>query len=223
MKLINNGPSPFGRKVMIALREKGIPFELEWDIPWHEDTTVPQYNPLEQLPILVSDSGEFVYESSHILAWLEWRYPTPPLVPADPAAVIRMRLFQVLSVGVMDAIVRINFELARPPAHHSSAWLARQKRKLVGGTREIARLLGDGEFAVGGSLSHADLEIGSVYGHLDFLTRSIPELGQIFENDLPWRRSYPNLSRYIDRLEERPSFKAAPPFMVEIRFQSVVA
>lgn len=222
MKLINNQPSPFGRKVMIALREKDVPFEIEWDIPWHKDTSVGEYNPLEQLPILVTDDQEVVYESSYILEWIEHRYPEPPLRPAADEAILELRLFQVLSVGVMDAIVRMNFELARSEACQSREWMARQKRKMVGGIGEIGRRIGDRRFAVADMFSHADIEIVAVLGHLDFLTEKIPALGEIFEKDLKWRSAHPNLARYVDELEQRPSLSAARPEMVEIDFQSVV-
>ena len=53
MKLINNPPSPYGRKVVIALIEKGLPFEIVEDMPWGESTIASQYNPLEQVPILL--------------------------------------------------------------------------------------------------------------------------------------------------------------------------
>ena len=85
MKLINARPSPFGRKVAIAMLEKGIPFEIQWDIPWHADTAVPAFNPLEQLPILVTPAGETVYESSYILEWLEHHFPQPSLLPVRPS------------------------------------------------------------------------------------------------------------------------------------------
>ena len=133
MKLINARPSPFGRKVAIAMLEKGIPFEVQWDIPWHADTAVPAFNPLEQLPILVTPSGETVYESSYILEWLEHHFPQPSLMPADPALRLRAGLFRVLAVGVMDAIVRTNFELARPAENQSGNWIARHTRKISGG------------------------------------------------------------------------------------------
>ena len=38
MRLINAPPSPFGRKVAIALHEKELPFETQWDEPWGEAT-----------------------------------------------------------------------------------------------------------------------------------------------------------------------------------------
>ena len=223
MKLINNGPSPFGRKVMIALSEKGLAFDIEWDIPWHKDTTVPHYNPLEQLPILISDNGEKVYESSYILAWLERHYPLPALLPADEDDLLRVKLLQVLSVGVMDAVQKMTFELARPIKYQSTEWIDRQKRKVSGGIKELSKLIGEREYAVGDALSHADLEIGSVLGHLDFLSRNVPFLRDFVENDIRWRSCYPNLSRYIDKLESRPSFQQASPFMVEVDFDSVIA
>ncbi len=223
VKLINNGPSPYGRKVMIALREKNIPFEIEWDIPWHKDTTVHHYNPLQQLPILLGENGEVVYESSYILAWLERHYPLPPLAPSDPDGLLQLRLFQVLSVGIMDAITRINFEMARPQENQSREWMDRQERKIVGAVAEIGRLLGNNEFALGAEFGHADLEVGTVLGHFDFMARNIPALNELLDKRVRWRQQHPNLAAYIDRLEQRPSFLASAPHMVQMDFQAVVA
>ena len=33
-RLINARPSPYGRKVAIAMHEKGLPFETLFDLPW---------------------------------------------------------------------------------------------------------------------------------------------------------------------------------------------
>ena len=222
MKLINAKPSPFGRKVVIALHEKRIPFDLEWDIPWHEDTCVGQWNPLQQLPILIADDGEVVYESSYILEWLEVRYPQPPLVPSDPSERLAMGRFRVLAVGVMDAIVRINFELARPVEQHSRNWLLRHQRKITGGIREIGRLIDGKPFAVGSVLTHADLEVGSVLGHLDFLIKEIPPLASALLGEGGWRSLHPCLSGYVAGLEMRPSFQKATREMVRIDFKNVV-
>jgi glutathione S-transferase len=223
VKLINNGPSPYGRKVMIALREKDIPFEIEWDIPWHKDTTVHHYNPLQQLPILLGDDGEVVYESSYILAWLERYYPIPPLAPTDADGVLALRLLQVLSVGIMDAITRINFEMARPSENQSREWMDRQERKIVGAVAEIGRLIGDNEYALRGAFSLADLEVGTVLGHFDFMARNIPALSELLDGRIRWREQHPNLARYIDALEQRPSFQVSAPHMVQMNFQAVVA
>ena len=222
MKLINARPSPFGRKVAIAMLEKGIPFEVQWDIPWHADTAVPAFNPLEQLPILVTLDGETIYESSYILEWLEHHFPEPPLLPASPEQRLRVNFFRVLAVGVMDAIVRINFELARPEPCQSTNWIARQTRKISGGIAEIGRQIDGRRFAVGESLSLADLEVGSVLGHLDFLIDAIPVLGVVLKLEAGWRSLHPCLDDYVAGLESRASFKAARREMVEIDFGSVI-
>lgn len=55
--------SPYARKVRITLAEKGIPFELQTEVPWDSTTKTPEYNPLEKLPVLIPDTGKAVYES----------------------------------------------------------------------------------------------------------------------------------------------------------------
>ena len=182
LKLINAGPSPFGRKVMVALHEKQVPFAVEWDIPWHRDTIVGAHNPLEQLPILIAEDGETVYESSYILEWIDLRFPEPPLTPADPEARLAMGRYRVLAVGVMDALVRTNFELSRPPAQQSREWVSRHIRKINGGLRELDRLIGDRDLAVGEALSLADIEVGCVLGQLDFIGAHVPPLQAFLES-----------------------------------------
>src|SRR5947208_17124292 len=83
MKLISATPSPYARKVRIALAEKGLPFELVTEVPWDSTTSTPKYNPLEKLPVLILEDGSSVYESSFILQYLEWKYPETPLLPVD--------------------------------------------------------------------------------------------------------------------------------------------
>ena len=68
--LINARPSPFGRKVAIALIEKDIEYAVRYDLPWGGETCTPKYSPLEQLPILIDEKGESIYDSTYILEWL---------------------------------------------------------------------------------------------------------------------------------------------------------
>ncbi len=102
-KLISATPSPYARKVRIALFEKGIPFELITEVPWNSTTATPKYNPLEKLPVLVLPDDTGIYESAYILEWLEVKHPTPALLPADPEARLAARKLEVLCDGVCDA------------------------------------------------------------------------------------------------------------------------
>jgi len=82
-RLISATPSPYARKVRLALAEKAIAFELITETPWDKTTVTPRYNPLEKLPILLLEDGSSIYESSFILEYLELKHPSPPLVSAN--------------------------------------------------------------------------------------------------------------------------------------------
>jgi len=148
-KLISATPSPYTRKVRIALLEKGLPFELISEVPWDSTTSTPRYNPLEKLPILILEDGSSVYESSFILQYLEWKHPETPLLPGDVDGMLAARRLEVLCDGVYDAVVLTFFERMCADGARSPELLVRQRRKIDGGVGEMARLLGVRPFAGG--------------------------------------------------------------------------
>ena len=206
LKLISATPSPYARKVRIALAEKNIPFELITEVPWNSDTSVPQYNPLEKLPVLLLEDGGAIYESAFILEWLERKFPEPALMPVATDAYLEARRYMVLADGVCDAFLIYFFETLRTPTQQSAQWMARQLRKIEGGVAALARDLGDRDYAVGGRLTFADISIVALFGW--FAVR-FP--------DFNLRGRYPNLARYWDRLEEGPSFLATVPYAQVLR------
>lgn len=199
-KLISATPSPYARKVRIALAEKEIPFELITEVPWDRTTSTPQYNPLEKLPILILEDHETVYESRFIFEFLELIHPRPALLPADVEGILAARRLEVLCDGICDALVLIFFEQMRKEEHRSEPWISRQRRKVDGGLREMARLVGDRCWAVGDRFSLGDIAAGTVVAYLDV---RFPEV--------PLRSLYPGLAALSDRLETRPSFRASTP------------
>lgn len=205
MRLISATPSPYARKVRIALAEKGIAFDLVTEVPWNEDTTLPLYNPLEKLPVLLLHDGTSLFESSYILEWLERRYPRPPLLPADDDGILEAKRYQVLADGVCDAFVLMFFERQRGE-QASAPWIARQKRKVEGGLTAIAASIGERPTAVRDEFGLGDIAVGSALG---WLRIRFPELD--------WPGRWPNLARYTARLEERPSFRETVPSPQTIR------
>lgn len=205
-RLISATPSPYARKVRIQLAEKDIPFELITEVPWNSDTATPRFNPLEKLPVLLCDDGETVYESRFINEWIELQHPDPPLMPAGKDGLLRAKRFEVLADGICDACILAFWERARAEGARSEEWMARQLRKRDGGIREISRLLGDGPFCVGSTLTLADIAVGSLLGWLS-----------VRMSDYEWRGRYANLAALQDRLEARPSFKATAPYAQTIR------
>ena len=196
-ELISATPSPYARKVRIALIEKAIPFTLRTEVPWHADTATPAYNPLEKLPVLILPDGQGIYESRFILEWLEVRHPLPPLLPHDPEMALRARQIEVICDGICDATVLLFFERRRESP--SEPWMARQRRKIDGGLAALARISEPG-FLVGGSFGLADICAGTV---LRYLAVRYPEH--------QWRDTYPALAAMSERLEARSSFAATVP------------
>ena len=201
LRLISATPSPYARKVRIALVEKSIPFELITEVPWDSTTATPAYNPLEKLPVLIMEDGSAIYESRFILEYLEAKYPAPPLLPPDIDGRLAARQAEVLADGVCDACVLLFWERHRPAGQQSEPWMARQQRKVDGGLAALAGIAGDREWAIGDAFGLADIVTGTMLGYL-----SVRFAG------LPWRLRHPNLAMLSDRLEQRPSFRDSVPY-----------
>lgn len=199
-QLISATPSPYARKVRIALIEKDISFQLLTEVPWDSTTTTPKYNPLEKLPVLICDDGTSVYESRFILEYLELKHPIPALLPKDVDGILAARRLEVLCDGICDALVLMFFERMRPDASQSAEWTARQRRKVDGGVREIARLIGDRRSAVGESFGLGDIAVTTVLGYMS-----------VRWPEMKWREKYTNLAAYSDRMEQRPSLRSTRP------------
>ncbi|QIW95585.1 hypothetical protein AMS68_001103 [Peltaster fructicola] len=203
LTLISATPSPYARKVRIALQEKGIPFELRTEVPWDNTTKTPDFNPLEKLPVLILDDGKTaVYESHFILEWLEAKHPEPALLPS--VADVDDRLFakqvEVIADGICDALVLAFFEKQREQP--SEPWKARQMRKVEGGLKALATWVeaAGGRYMIRDRFTMADIAAGSVLGYL-----------AVRWPDHNWRQQYPVLEKYWQGLDTRPSFANTRP------------
>ncbi|PZN95999.1 MAG: glutathione S-transferase family protein [Hyphomicrobiales bacterium] len=106
MTLYSGPLSLFARKVEIALREKGLPFE-RIVVPFDQTTgyepkhpEVLALNPKGQVPVL-SDDGLVLYDSTVIIEYLDEAYPQPPLYPATPAERARCRLDELFADEIL--------------------------------------------------------------------------------------------------------------------------
>ena len=214
--MISATPSPYARINRIAMLEKGIPFTLQTEIPWHSDTATPKHNPLEKLPVLVfSDGREPIYDSSHIQRWIVAKYATqgPRLITGDIDTDLKLEQVQVLSQGVMDAIVLAFFEKARESK--SEAWEARQTRKVRGGFKAFEELAKgkakDEDYLFANRLTIADIAVVCAVGFADF---------NGFDRE--WKEKYPALAAYWKKLDERGSFASTRPQMFDIETDKVI-
>lgn len=98
LKLYTARNSICTQKVLITLREKSLPFEIEPVNLFTNEQFSPAYlklNPKGVVPTLM-DAGKPVIESSLICEYLDETFPHPPLIPAAPYLRARMRLWSKL-------------------------------------------------------------------------------------------------------------------------------
>ncbi|KAJ4403631.1 hypothetical protein N0V82_010625 [Gnomoniopsis sp. IMI 355080] len=225
--LISATPSPYARMNRIAMLEKGIPFELQNEIPWHKaETQTPKYNPLEKLPILLDPQDpdfEPVYNSTHIQEYLMQKFPGkgPLLLTGNIDLDLKARQIQVLSTGVMDALVLKFFESTRAESKQSREWMERQQRKVDGGLRAMNDLVvkrpgraeGGGDHLVGDGKTYtiADIAVACAVGHLDFAG-----------GKEDWKAQYPELAEWFQKMDAREHFASTRPVMFDIKTDTVV-
>lgn len=85
MIIYGNSLSPFVRKVMIFAAEKGLQFEVKQTTPGGDDPDFRAISPFGKIPGF-RDGDFLLCDSSAIVHYLEAKYPTPALIPADPQA-----------------------------------------------------------------------------------------------------------------------------------------
>lgn len=77
--------SPHSRKVRIALREKGLDFELKSEKVWERRPEFLALNPAGTVPVLVEENGAVIADSVAITEYLEEAYPDAPKLLPDSA------------------------------------------------------------------------------------------------------------------------------------------
>jgi glutathione S-transferase len=195
--------SPFGRAVLVALEEKGVRYRLAPIAPGK--TRTPAYlglHPFGRVPV-IEHGGFTLYETQAIIRYIDRSLPQPSLTPADSQAAARMdQLMNVndwyLFQGVNNVI---GFQrIVAPRAlgltpDEAAIGAAMPKAHIV--FNELARLLGDGAFFTGNSISLADVLLAP---QIDFL-RQTPEWEPLVSH-------HANLRAWLDRMNARPSMAA---------------
>jgi len=199
MKLLASKTSPYARKVRILLAEKQIPFTLVEESAWNADTTVPRYNPLNKVPVLVLDDGTCLYDSTVIAEYLD-PLGAPAFIPPSGLDRAKVRRDEALGNGITDAGLAIFLERKRPANLQDPAWIARQKGKVEAGIAALERELGGKAYLHGDAMTLGDIACACALLWLEF---RMPEFG--------WRRAHAALGRWIERLEARPSFADTRP------------
>jgi glutathione S-transferase len=205
MKLRYSATSPYVRKVMIVIHERGLSdrIALEKTDPWSPATDLPQENPLGKVPALMLADGTALFDSPVIAEYLDTladRESGPgngslfPVAGPDRWTALR---FQAVADGICDAAILRRLEGNRPEQLRSADWMERQRAAVARSVDVLeadAARLADG-FTIG------SVAVLAALGYLDF---------RFGHED--WRPGHPALSAWFDRESKRESFiRTAPP------------
>ncbi|PZQ46351.1 MAG: glutathione S-transferase family protein [Rhodovulum sulfidophilum] len=201
MPLLHWSPrSPYVRKVMVALREKGLAGEVE-TVRTYADPVVPPgdflaVNPLGKIPTLELDNGTVLHDSRVILEWADLTGKTGPrLFPADPAARLETLRDEALGTGMIDIGINLLIELfLRSEDQRHDRMLAAHRRKFVAGLDHLesriaaiaARPFDAGHVSIGVALCYYDFRFA----------------------DQDWRAGRPDLARWHAGFAARDSVAA---------------
>lgn len=204
MKLIGSFTSPYVRKVRIVLAELGINYEFTNDPPFGPDTKVASINPLGKVPALILQDGYVLFDSRVIVEYLDETYNADNakhLIPTSGQQRFRVKRWEALTDGIVDACVAIYLERKRPESQQSQEWITRQQKKIDQGVQAVATELNSSPWCEGDAMTLADIALGCALGYLD---ARFP--------DVKWRDAHPNLVKLANKLAARTSFEqTAPP------------
>ena len=187
--LYDNPFSPFARKVRLVLAYKGLDVSAVDALALQNVRRLHAVNTRGEVPVLTVGDVTGV-TSADMVGYVDHRYPTPPVFPADPAARVAARAWERLADSVLDAIL-----------HDISIWTWPTHRRddqppaglLEAGFRDIVAILDRVDAALHdqdylcGALSIADL---ALFPHVS----SLKPLGLALDE------THPRLSAWNRRL-----------------------
>jgi len=200
MKLRYSATSPYVRKVMMVIHERGLSdrIELEKTDAWSPETDLPSNNPLGKVPALVIGDGPALFDSPVIAEYLDTLAgPDIALFPAPGPDRWTALRFQALADGICDAAILRRLEGNRPEQLRSTDWMERQRKAVA---RSVDALEADAA-KLGERFTIGSVAVLAALGYLDF---------RFGHED--WRPGHPALSAWFEAESKRDSFvNTAPP------------
>jgi len=199
MLLYEHPLSSYAQKVKIALREKGLKFDVETPNALGSGKAAGSFaaaSPRSEVPALI-DGDARIFDSTIILEYLEDKHPTPPLLPRDPMARAKARMIEEVCDTLYEAI---NWGLSEI-RWFKRAEGAKAEEMRASAQRQTAELqawltdkLGDREWFNGDSFGWGDLAV------VPYLNGSRGQGNLVPEGT--------KLAKWMERVNARPSVVA---------------
>lgn len=188
---------PFAQRAMIALLEKGAPFERVYIDLDNKPASFLAISPLGNVPVLgvrQPDGGEVaIFESLVICEYIEETQAGRRLHPADPLARARHRAWMAYASSILSGVVGIERAADAEALKTHGAQLAQRFARLE-------QQLGDGPYFDGEEFSFVDAIYAPIFRYFDVFD-SFADLG-VFAG-------LPKVAAWRQALAQRPSVRNA--------------
>lgn len=189
--------SNYHNKVLIALHEKGVPFEEDCRIRPSQDPALLALSPMGKVPFVDID-GTRLCESAVILEYLEEAFPQKPLLPTEPLARAKVRELNTVIELHMELVARRLYGAVFFGGTVSDEVKASVQQDLAKGVRAFKALAKFSPFVAGAELTVADCAAAV---HLPLVSMATKlAFGSDVLADLP------QVKPYLKMLGERPAF-----------------
>jgi glutathione S-transferase len=201
MKLSFSPASPFARKVRIAAIELGLIDKIEFMpatvVPGQPNDEYSHVNPLKKLPALILDNGDVIIDSYVIVEYLDELAGGGKLIPASGANRWKVKSDHSLLQGMLDSMLLCRYEkMVRPQGLQWQAWSEDHWKRAWSG---MARFEQQAD-VLARPLDIVQIALTCVLGYADFRFA-----------DCGWRKAYPKLDAFHERMLSRPSVKISLP------------
>jgi len=197
MQLYSRPLSPYSAFVRSILYLKELPFK-PINLPYPLPAEFSSINPFKRVPVLITGSGETLFEAAVIAEYLEDHFPDTPVLPGTPRerALIRL-LARVVELEVLDPAMKLLILLSKPERDDAS--IERLFGKLNKGLSVVESRLSEQGFALSDAPTLADAWLVPVR----FLIEPLKKLSG--KADL--MAAYPKFDTYAVKAKQDPVFE----------------
>ncbi len=200
MITIHGSPiSPFVRKVLICLMEKGVAHEVNPISPFPPPESHLKISPLGKIPAM-TDGDLAIPDSAAICGYIEKKHPEVPMYPTDDALYGRALWYAVWADNELPKATAALFfnriavkMMGREPDETVIQAIKEKVQPPIFDYLEGE--IGDKTYLVGEALSIADIAVTCQFIQMQYSGEPLPS------------DAYPNITRYVQNHMRRDSFK----------------
>ncbi len=201
MKLWYSAASPFVRKVLVLAHETGLSDQISLQTvattAISPDDELVKENPLGKIPVLVTEEGMSIFDSSVICEYLDGLHDGEKMIPLSGEERFHALVTQSMGNGVLEAAVLVRYEQAlRPEEKRWDEWVDGQFAK-ISQTLDVLESWGPARIQ---KIHVGTITVACALAYLDFRFPAFD-----------WRKGHPVLTQMDATFSQRQSMQLTKP------------